>query len=84
MLVTVAVQNARTAVGVHDGGDLRSCWRLATEPQRTADEWSHLVASLVGAVCAPDDVSGFAVCSAVRPGAACLTRCSTGSVPQPT
>ena len=65
MLVTVAVQNARTAVGVHDGGDLRSCWRLATEPQRTADEWSHLVASLVGGVCAPDDVTGFAVCSAV-------------------
>ncbi|HSS67981.1 MAG TPA: type III pantothenate kinase [Nocardioidaceae bacterium] len=65
MLVTVAVQNARTAVGVHHGGDLQSCWRLATEPRRTADEWSHLIASLVAGVCSPKDVTGFAVCSAV-------------------
>jgi type III pantothenate kinase len=65
MLVTVAVQNARTAVGVHAGRELRACWRLATEPQRTADEWSHLISALVVEVCAPHDVSGFAVCSAV-------------------
>jgi type III pantothenate kinase len=65
MLVTVAVQNARTAVGVHAGDEVRDCWRLSTEPQRTADEWSHLIASLVDAVCEPEDVTGFAVCSAV-------------------
>jgi type III pantothenate kinase len=65
MLVTVAVQNARTAVGVHADDVLRGQWRLATEPQRTSDEWSHLIASLVDAVCDPEDVTGFAVCSAV-------------------
>jgi type III pantothenate kinase len=65
MLVTVAVQNARTAVGVHDGPELRASWRLATETKRTADEWAHLIASLVDAVCDADEVVGFAVCSAV-------------------
>jgi type III pantothenate kinase len=65
MLVTVAVQNARTAVGVHAGRELRACWRLATEPQRTADEWSHLIAALVAEACSPRDVTGLSVCSAV-------------------
>jgi type III pantothenate kinase len=65
MLVTVAVQNARTAVGVYAGRELRACWRLATEPQRTSDEWSHLISALVGEVCPPHDVSGLVVCSAV-------------------
>jgi type III pantothenate kinase len=65
MLVTVAVQNARTALGVYADGELRACWRLATEPQRTADEWSHLIAALVAEVCPPRDVTGLAICSAV-------------------
>jgi type III pantothenate kinase len=65
MLVTVAVQNARTALGVHADGELRACWRLATEPQRTADEWSHLIAALVTEVCPPREITGLAICSAV-------------------
>jgi type III pantothenate kinase len=65
MLVTVAVQNARTAVGIHSGDELRGRWRLATEHRRTSDEWAHLVAGLVSSVCDPHDVTGLAVCSAV-------------------
>jgi type III pantothenate kinase len=65
MLVSVAVQNARTAVGVHADRDLRACWRLSTDSQRTADEWSHLIAALVAEVCPPREVTGLAVCSAV-------------------
>jgi type III pantothenate kinase len=65
MLVSIAVQNARTAVGVHADGKLRGCWRLATDARRTADEWAHLVAGLVETFCRPGDVTGLAVCSAV-------------------
>jgi type III pantothenate kinase len=65
MLVTIAVQNARTAIGVHEGREPRARWRLATEPHRTADEWTHLISGLVASVCDPGRVSGLAVCSAV-------------------
>lgn len=38
-LVCLAVDNSHTLVGVFDGSRLVERWTLATEPQRTADDW---------------------------------------------
>lgn len=63
-LLCIAVQPAQTMVGVFVADELVAHWRVATDIQRTADEWGLLVAGLVrqtdgeavGAVC---------ICSAV-------------------
>ena len=35
-------------VAVHDGSDWRGIWRIATEPQRTSDEYAVWLLSLLG------------------------------------
>ena len=64
-LVTVVVQNAKTAVGVHVGQQLRASWRVSTDARRTSVEWGQIVIDLVSQASAIGDVEGVAVCSAV-------------------
>lgn len=61
MLLTVAVENTRTLVGMLDGDEVVRHWWVGTDDRRTADEWAVLLAGLLGGA----EVEGVAVCSAV-------------------
>jgi type III pantothenate kinase len=43
MLLVVDVGNTNLVFGLYDGERLRSSWRAATDPDRTADEWGALL-----------------------------------------
>jgi type III pantothenate kinase len=62
MLLTVAVENTRTLVGLVFEGTVKRHWWVGTDPRRTADEWAVL---LQGLLAGESPVSGIAVCSAV-------------------
>ncbi|MEV6891170.1 type III pantothenate kinase [Kribbella sp. NPDC051137] len=62
MLLTVAVENTRTLVGLVFEGPVKRHWWVGTDDRRTADEWAVLLQGLLNGE-AP--VSGIAVCSAV-------------------
>jgi type III pantothenate kinase len=64
-LLCLAVQNARTTVGLYDGEALIGRWRLASDPGRTADEWGFVIAGLVEQTTGSTSLQGIAVCSAV-------------------
>ena len=44
MLLVVDAGNTNVVFAVHDGADWRGIWRIATEPQRTSDEYARLAA----------------------------------------
>ncbi len=46
MLLVVDVGNTNTVIGVYDGDDLISNWRVVTLPERTSDEYGVLIQSL--------------------------------------
>ncbi len=51
MLLVVDAGNTNVVVAVHDGTEWRGIWRIATEPQRTSDEyavWLLTLLSLAG------------------------------------
>lgn len=62
MLLAVAVENARTLVGLTSEGTVQRHWWVGTDPRRTADEWAVLLGGLLAG---GPPVSGVAVCSAV-------------------
>jgi type III pantothenate kinase len=67
MLLTIDVGNTNTVLGLFDGEEVVEHWRLATDPQRTADELAVLLQGLLAQSsqrCDPD-VSGIALCSTV-------------------
>jgi len=43
MLLTIDVGNTESLIGVFDDADLRWHWRMATRPERTADELALLL-----------------------------------------
>lgn len=45
-LLCLDVRNSQTVVGVFDGDVLVGRWSVASDPQRTADEWALLIAGL--------------------------------------
>ncbi|MBI2989492.1 MAG: type III pantothenate kinase [Deltaproteobacteria bacterium] len=47
MLLAIDIGNTNIVVGVYDGQELISHWRLLTEPERTADEYGVLISYLV-------------------------------------
>ena len=47
MLLAVDVGNTQTALGLFEGAELRDHWRLATEPDRTADELGVVLSGLL-------------------------------------
>jgi type III pantothenate kinase len=47
VLLAVDVGNTQTALGLFEGAELRDSWRLATEPDRTADELGVVLSGLL-------------------------------------
>ena len=50
MLLVVDAGNTNVVVAVHDGDDWRGIWRIATEPQRTSDEYAVWLLTLLNLV----------------------------------
>src|SRR5437867_821530 len=67
MLLTIDIGNTNTVLGVFDGDRVAEHWRIATVPDRTADE---LAVVLHGLLAGSDtfterDISGISLCSTV-------------------
>lgn len=68
LLLTIDAGNTQTALGVHDGAEIRAHWKLTTRPEQTADEYGILVRSLfAGAGIDPSRLGGVALASVVPP-----------------
>jgi type III pantothenate kinase len=67
MLLTIDVGNTNTVLGMFEGGEVVEDWRIATVPDRTADEIAVVLQGLLGqsALVKDADVSGIALCSTV-------------------
>ena len=66
MLLTIDVGNTNTVMGVFDGEDVIEHWRLATDPDRTADEIAVVLRGLLGqSTVRNSDITGIALCSTV-------------------
>jgi len=67
MLLTIDVGNTNTVLGVFEGNEVVEDWRIATVPDRTADEIAVVLQGLLGqsALVKDADVSGIALCSTV-------------------
>jgi type III pantothenate kinase len=67
MLLTIDVGNTNTVLGVFDGQEVVEDWRIATVPDRTADEIAVVLQGLLGqsALVKDADVTGIALCSTV-------------------
>jgi type III pantothenate kinase len=67
MLLTIDVGNTHTVLGVFDGDDVVEDWRIATVPDRTADEIAVVLQGLLGqsSRVKDADVTGIALCSTV-------------------
>jgi type III pantothenate kinase len=48
MLLVVDAGNTNVVMAVHDGSGWRGVWRIATEPQRTSDEYAVWLLTLLG------------------------------------
>lgn len=69
MLLVVDAGNTNVVMAVHDGTGWRGTWRIATEPQRTSDEYAVWLLALLGhAGIRRQDISG-AVIGTVVPAA---------------
>lgn len=61
MLLAADIRNAHTLLGLLDGDEVTSHWRVSTDEGRTADEWAVLLRGLL-----PDaELTGIVVCSTV-------------------
>jgi type III pantothenate kinase len=67
MLLTIDVGNTNTVLGLFEGDQVVEHWRIATDPQRTADEIVVVLQGLLAqsAVFKDPDISGIALCSTV-------------------
>ena len=66
MIVAFDVGNSEITIGIFDGEELVSHWRLTTAAPRTADELALLIRSLTGdAIRSPGVGTGSAICSVV-------------------
>jgi type III pantothenate kinase len=67
MLLTIDIGNTNTVLGVFDGETIVEHWRIATVPDRTADEIAVVLHGLLaqsGAIREPD-LDGISLCSTV-------------------
>lgn len=62
MLLAIDVGNTNTVVGLFDGADLRSSWRIKSDARTTADE---LRLTYRGLLDDQPDITGIALCSTV-------------------
>jgi type III pantothenate kinase len=66
MIVVFDVGNSEITIGIFDGEELVSHWRLTTAAPRTADELALLIRSITGAeIASPGGAEGSAICSVV-------------------
>ncbi|HWG65495.1 MAG TPA: type III pantothenate kinase [Streptosporangiaceae bacterium] len=67
MLLTIDVGNTNTVLGMFEGEEVVEHWRLATDPERTADEIAVVLQGLLAqsATVKDADISGIALCSTV-------------------
>jgi type III pantothenate kinase len=68
VLLAIDIGNTNVKVGIFDGDGLRATWNLATGIQRTSDEYSGLLLSLMGRKkVSPSKITGVVLCSVVPP-----------------
>src|SRR6202011_3167098 len=67
MLLTIDIGNTNMVLGVFDGGTIVEDWRIATGPDRTADEIAALLYGLLArsTVVKESDLVGISLCSTV-------------------
>jgi type III pantothenate kinase len=67
MLLTIDIGNTNTVLGVFDGDQVIDHWRIATVPDRTADELAVVLHGLLGrsAVLDEKEIDGISLCSTV-------------------
>jgi type III pantothenate kinase len=66
MIVVFDVGNSEITIGIFDGEELVSHWRVTTAAQRTADELAILIRSITGeALSSAHGTTGSAICSVV-------------------
>src|ERR1700685_3521568 len=65
MLLTIDVGNTNTVLCIFDGEQVAEHWRIATVPDRTADELAVILQGLLGQSTLRPDVTGIALCSTV-------------------
>jgi type III pantothenate kinase len=62
VLLAIDVGNTNTVLGMFDGDELRSSWRIKTDARTTADE---MVLTFRGLLAGEWDITGIALCSTV-------------------
>ena len=68
MLLAIDIGNTNVALGVFDGEDVKSTWRLATETRRMPDEYGLFLLNLLPMRdILPSDIDAVAICSVVPP-----------------
>lgn len=68
MLLTIDAGNTNTVLGIHEGAELRSHWRLTTRREQTTDEYGILVRNLLAAAgIETSRIGGVALASVVPP-----------------
>jgi type III pantothenate kinase len=67
MLLTIDVGNTNTVLGIFDGDEVTEHWRIATVPDRTADELAVILQGLLAqsARLKDPEITGIALCSTV-------------------
>jgi len=67
VLLAIDTGNTQTVLGLFDGAELVSSWRIATNPERTSDEHALVVAQLLDLEGHPaeDVITGIAIASTV-------------------
>src|SRR3989338_8901045 len=67
-LLCVDIGNTNVTLGLYEGKSLGPCWRLATKPEQTADEYAlKLLGLLDQAEIDPEKVTGVSMASVVPP-----------------
>src|SRR6185436_16799080 len=68
LLLTIDAGNTNTVLGLHDGPELRTHWRLTTRREQTTDEYGILVRNLFASGgFEPSQIAGVALASVVPP-----------------
>jgi type III pantothenate kinase len=68
MLLAIDVGNTHTVLGLFENGDLKRHWRILTDRQRTADEYSVMLWNLHRmAEIDPRSIDGAIICNVVPP-----------------
>ncbi len=68
LLLCIDVGNTQTVLGIFRGKEITSRWRIRSDRERTADEYSHLIRDLLrGDGIDESDIAGMSVSSVVPP-----------------